>query len=214
MKDIPWNKIVTPEFDYTLLCSVLSVYANPRKKIHDLLATGQIVRLKKGLYCFSEKFRSPFVNKPSKWRLANLIYGPSYVSFDAALSFYQLIPERVHEIESVCMTKNKEFKTPLGSFRYRYLRREYYTSGYTLANDENGNAFLIASPEKALIDKIWMNRKSLESAHLRSYLLEDLRIVAEDLERFDLVKIRTLVSVYQHPMLRELPFVIKDIVNE
>jgi len=73
----------------------------PRDKISDLLKKGTIIRVKKGLYVFGEDNRK----KPySKEILANLIYGPSYISLDYALQYHGLIPERVEAVTSV--TKN------------------------------------------------------------------------------------------------------------
>lgn len=41
--------IGSEEFDYVLLSGVLSRYAGPRQKIHQLLKSGTIRRVKKGL---------------------------------------------------------------------------------------------------------------------------------------------------------------------
>lgn len=80
------------EFDYPALMSALANYANPRDKVTSLLRQGVIIRVKKGLYVFGDDFRKrPFCRE----LLANLIYGPSYVSLDYALSYHGLIPERV-----------------------------------------------------------------------------------------------------------------------
>jgi predicted transcriptional regulator of viral defense system len=82
-------------FDYQVLLDTLSGYRKPRDKITRLLAAGAIVRIKKGLYCFGDPFRKEPI---SREHLANLIYGPSYISIDYALSYYGLIPERVETI--------------------------------------------------------------------------------------------------------------------
>ena len=95
------------EFDYQFLTSKLQGYRYPRNVIHRLLKTGKIIRIKKGLYVFGESYRRGPV---SRTLLANLIYGPSYVSREYALGFYGLIPERVEEVTSMTTKKNKEFE--------------------------------------------------------------------------------------------------------
>ncbi|MBW1967626.1 MAG: hypothetical protein JRI48_09680 [Deltaproteobacteria bacterium] len=86
------------EFDYQTLLCILSGYARPRDKITDLLRKGDIIRVKKGLYIFGEGHRkAPY----SREVLANLMYGPSYVSLEYALQYYGLIPERVEALTSV-----------------------------------------------------------------------------------------------------------------
>jgi len=86
------RQIPTEEFDYQALSDCLKDYARPRDRISDLIKSGVIVRVKKGLYIFGSDYsRGPY----SRELLANLMYGPSYVSLDYALGYYALIPERV-----------------------------------------------------------------------------------------------------------------------
>ena len=105
-------------FDYNCLMSVLSGYKAPHRKINTLLKSGDIIRVKKGLYTFGKAHRQTLTNK---LLLANLIYGPSYVSHLYALAFYQLIPERVTVVTSVTPNRNKVFDTPLGQFTYQFM---------------------------------------------------------------------------------------------
>src|SRR5436190_9717139 len=83
--------------DYTFLISVLSNYASPRDKITAWLKSGDLIRVKKGLYVFGKDVAlTPFSHEV----LANLIYGPSAISLSYALAFYGLIPERVTTVTS------------------------------------------------------------------------------------------------------------------
>ena len=109
--------------DYLQLKGALSGYANAHSKIRQLLATGAISRVKKGLYVVDDTYN----NTPASLEiLANLIYGPSAISLDYALSYYGLIPEHVHTITSITPQRDKSFVTPLGHFSYRYLTMLYY----------------------------------------------------------------------------------------
>jgi len=161
-------------FDYQQLMSVLSEYSKPRDKITRLLTEGSIIRIKKGLYCFSEVFRKTIITREY---LANLIYGPSYVSLQYALSYYGLIPERVEIVTSVTTGRNRRFETSFGIFTYKHLGLHRYSSG-ALIDTSGDTSYLIASPEKALIDTIWMDKRfnCRSIAGFSDYIFDDLRI--------------------------------------
>ena len=140
------RKIPGEVFDYQVLLEALSGYSKPRDKITRLLAGDVIIRVKKGLYCFGDAFRREPVNREY---LANLIYGPSYVSLDYALSYHGLIPERVETVTSATTRRSREFDTPFGTFTFRLLNERRYAIGAIL--ETAGKAtFLMATPEKAL----------------------------------------------------------------
>jgi hypothetical protein len=178
------KRIGREEFDYLALMSALSGYANPRDKARSLMKKRVIVRIKKGLYVFGEEYRRrPY----SRELLANLIYGPSLVSLESALSFHGLIPERVAAVTSVTPKRPKRFATPIGLFVYRQVPLSYYPLGMERIEEGNDVAFLIASPERALADKLRDHRsnplRSLED--MAAYLMENLRIDASDLVGLD-----------------------------
>ncbi|OVE81158.1 hypothetical protein BVY03_04530 [bacterium K02(2017)] len=205
------HKSLTAEFDYNFLISSLKDYAHPRRKINQLLKSGEIIRVKKGLYVYGEKFRT---EPPSVLRLSNLIYGPSYISLESALSYYQLIPEYPHQITAITSKRNKSYHTPLGQFVYTYLNPKYYGVGYTIKQDSNGNDFLIATIEKAIIDKIWNDRKNILPHDLKSYLLEDLRMDKTQLIKISLSKLKKISLNYKHETILSLIEFIRDLKNE
>ena len=161
--------------DYQTLLHALADYRKPRDKIGALLAAGDLVRVKKGLYLFGGAYgRRPY----SRELLANLIYGPSCVSLDYALAYHGMIPERVDVVTSVTTGKRRAFDTPVGRFTYTALSVARYRCGIDRVESEPGVFFLMATREKALLDKVWCDKRprgrSLSDAW--SYLVEDLRI--------------------------------------
>lgn len=163
------------EFDYQVLITCLKEYSRPRDKITDLLREGQIIRVKKGLYIFGPDYRRrPY----SREILANLIYGPSYISLEYALSYHGLIPERVEALTSVTTGRTRTFTTPVGVFKYHMIPLPAFQSGMTRVELDDGGAFLIATPEKALVDKVFIDRtpEIRTVKGLEVYLFEDLRI--------------------------------------
>ena len=184
------NFIEREEFDYQVLKTALHTYASPRDRITSLLRSGVIVRVKKGLYIFGADYRRrPF----SRELLANLIYGPSLVSLDYALGFYGLIPERVNIVTSVTSGRAKTFDTPIG--RYVYRPTPCLDIGFDRYQDDAGS-FLIATPERALADKIRDSRGAPITTlrQMKEYLFEDLRVALEDLSKMNPEKMRELAQ--------------------
>lgn len=189
-------------FDYQVLLDVLAEYRKPRDRITRLLTGGVIVRVKKGLYCFGEPFRREPL---SREYLANLIYGPSYVSLEYALSHHGLIPERVAIVTSVTTRRSRDFNTPFGTFSYRMLNGPRYALGAIL-EAAGKTSFLVASPEKALADKIWTDRRfsGLRLSEYDAYLSDDLRIDREALNRFDCSRLQILATAYHSAKINNL----------
>jgi hypothetical protein len=134
--------------------------------------------------------------------IANAIYGPSYVSFETALSMYGLIPERVNEIMSACVKRAKRFRTPLGTFSYRTLPRDWFSIGVRTM-DSGGGSFLVASPEKALGDLLFArsNLRISSPDSLRSFLEEDIRLDFDAFENPDKTVLREMSACGHKPLL-------------
>ncbi len=177
------RRIGREEFDYQALMAALSDYANPRDRVTALLRRSDIIRVKKGIYVFGDDLRRrPY----SRELLANLVYGPSFVSLDSALSLHGLIPERVEALTSVTTKRPKSFDTPVGSFIYRQSPRGSFHLGMD-RREEGDVAFLIATPERAIADKVRDDRGHALSNRRDAamYLFEDLRIDRGDFEQMD-----------------------------
>ena len=195
-------------FDYQILIDALKGLAYPRNRINDLLRQGIIIRVKKGLYVFGDKHRKyPY----SKELLANLIYGPSYVSLDYALAYHGLIPERVEALTSVTPNRSRRFATPVGLFIYRQIPSRAYEVGMVRVEADHDQAFLIASPEKALADKIVSVRGApiVSAAEMSRFLEEDLRIDAEAVRALSAERIDDYAGRYRSRRLRLLSAVVR-----
>ena len=132
-----------------------------------------LVRLKRGLYTFSE-----LSNKPEVILFfANRIYRPSYISLHSALAFYGMIPEAVIQINSVTSLKTSSFVNQFGSFTYQSVRPELMF-GYELKPIADGRAVQIATPEKALLDLLY-----LYSFYNNSEEIEQLRLDEDFMSR-------------------------------
>lgn len=197
-KSIPYE-----EFDYQTLLDAIQGYAKPRMKISGMLAKGDIVRVKKGLYILGESLRRrPFCRE----LLANLIYGPSYVSLEYALNYHGLTPERVETVTSVTCGRSRTFESPVGTFSYRMITMEAFRTGMDRVELDDGRSFLIAIPEKALADRIVSDRGAGISTQkeLHNYLLADLRIDPANLCGLDSTRLTEIASHYRSRRVRLL----------
>ncbi|MBS0656497.1 MAG: hypothetical protein JSR46_12030 [Verrucomicrobia bacterium] len=187
--------VVAEEFDYPLLMRCLQGYSKPRDRVTKWLKSGAITRVKKGLYVFGERYRRGPICLSS---LANLIYGPSYISKEYALSFYNLIPERVELITSMTTQKTKIFSTPVGNFSYTHLSLAKYTPGICLKEIDEAHFCLIASPEKALADLLASHKSIASREELLEHLLENLRVDEEKLYKLHLPHLKIIAASYQN----------------
>ena len=197
------DQIQVEVFDYQTLIDALKGLAYPRNRINDLLRQGVILRVKKGLYVFGDRYRKrPY----SKEMLANLIYGPSYLSLDYALAYHGLIPERVEALTSVTPNRSRRFATPVGLFIYRQIPARAYEVGVIRAEVDHEQAFLIASPEKALADKIVSVRggRIASIVEMSRFLEADLRVDASALQSLSAERIDEFATRYRSLKLKHL----------
>lgn len=112
-----------------------------------------LVPLKRGVYLLNPTDRKI---QPSHEFLANQLYGPSYVSLEYALNYYDLIPEAVYTMTSVTTKKTARFQNGEGLFIYRHIRPQAFR-GFRAVKDMAGLNFFIAEPEKAIVDFLYLN---------------------------------------------------------
>jgi hypothetical protein len=201
------NALKTPLFTHDMLHALLKGrVANVNEKISRLVSRGDLVRIKRGIYCMGRAYRAI---EPDPIAAANMLYALSYVSFDYALSHYGMIPERVSEVTSATVKHPKMFETPLGRFSYVKVPAAAYSLGVDWLYDARNGGRFIATPEKALCDKIRYDRGigTLSQEGMREYLLYDLRL---DLPmQLDTELIRTVAAAYRSRNLRTLAAVIE-----
>lgn len=113
---------------------------------------GLLVKLRNEWYAFSEYKQVPDFER----YIANRIYAPSYISLHSALSFYGMIPEEVLSLTSVTTLKTAKFENAFGTFSYQNVKTSLFF-GYEPKTMLNGRTILFATPEKALLDLLYLN---------------------------------------------------------
>jgi len=201
------NALPLSVFSHEMLYALLEKsVSNVNDKISNLVKSGELTRLKKGFYTFSKVYLTKPIDLIS---VANTLYTPSYVSFDYALSYYGMIPERVSEITSATSKNEKLFETPVGRFSYKKVPLKAYSLGIDWLYDENEGGRFIATPEKALCDKIRYDRGigTLTQSGMVEYLKYDLRL--EITKPLDAGLIQEIATAYRSKNLKTLSQVVK-----
>lgn len=182
-------------------------YSNINNKISREIRDGNLYKIVNGLY-------ETDPNTPG-YLLASSIYGPSYISFEYALSYYGLIPERVTTI--TCATfdkkKKKEYNTDFGVFTYRDVPASVYPEEIIL-KEENNYSYQIATPEKALCDKLYTLSPLFNYSNLENMLFNDLRIDQEVFGKLDVDKICKLSELYHSTNVVLLAKYMRRNINE
>ncbi len=172
-------------------------YANPLDKIKRDADKGLIIRLTKGIY-ETDKNVDPCL-------LASSILSPSYLSFDWALSYYGLIPERVASITSATLgnRKNKTFENYFGRYEYTDIPAKAFSEGLTYL--ENRDYIVkIATKEKAICDSLCKWRVAKNVKELKELLFMDKRFDEEEFETCDFKLMASLATLYDKKNLKLL----------
>jgi predicted transcriptional regulator of viral defense system len=129
--------------------------------------------------------------------LASYIYGPSYLSFEYALSYHNLIPERVVVYTNATFNKRKSkvYQNHFGLYTYRDVPKAAFPFSVK-AHEENGYAYFKASPEKALCDLLYTRKPVTSMKELKMVLFENLRINKDMFEQLNFDEILFLSDKY------------------
>ncbi|MDN5215875.1 hypothetical protein QQ020_27610 [Fulvivirgaceae bacterium BMA12] len=193
-----------------LILELLSEYQSPNDKISELIKSNELISIRRGLYITGPKMDLP---SPEPFLIANHLRGPSYVSLESALSYWNMIPERAYEISSVTIKTSKKYKNQVGRFSYQKLKTPYYSYGIRSIESSPKQTMLVASPEKALCDKVVLTPKiNLRSIkQTREFLMDDLRMDNEVLSKLHTEVMELWIK--NAPKKRSLEMLIKTLIE-
>ena len=166
-------------------------YTDVKGKIRREVQSGRLTQIASGLYETDARADGKY--------LAGAIYGPSYLSFDYVLSMCSLIPEaiyRTYTSATFCKGKAKQYDNAFGVFTYRDVPAAVYHFGVEI-REENGYSYQIATPEKALCDKLYTISPVGSVKAMRALLFEDLRVDESDFWQLNLNDIKQLAPLYK-----------------
>ncbi len=104
-----------------------------------------------------------------------MLVHPSYVSLESALAHHGLIPEAVFTTTSVTTARPATYQTPLGRFDYRHIAPSLFWGYVEIpVGSGRGRQALVARPEKALLDLVYLRNGADRPAFLRELRLDRL----------------------------------------
>jgi len=151
-----------------------------------LINSGVLIRGEKSKYIVE----SPDVNT---FTIANFLRSPSYISFETALNHHGIISQFPYEISSATPLKSGEKLIENKLYSYIHLQKSLFWGYFKQDN------YLIAEPEKALLDQLYLHIKGYRGFSLDEY----------DLERIELGKLKEYLRhmprlVQSHPLSKDL----------
>lgn len=186
------NDVLNPVVDALQMKALMGNTSDKRGKIARMIRSGVLFPLRRGLYA-TRRDLNPLC-------LAASLYGPSYISFETALSYYGLIPEAVFEITSATLKRPAEFQNIFGRFHYRKVPEIVYSIGIERVT-ESGLPFLIASPTKAVCDRIALEARMRSMSDVKHWA-EFMRL--DEATELDPAILNACAETYQRPAVRFL----------
>lgn len=169
---VQWPKSFMTGADLKIIID--NSYDSRHSLIKRMTKEGTLQKIRNDLYLIKQSLRKDL---PDKFEIAQIIWGPSYISFESALNYHGWIPEAVFTTASACVKKGRRIETAIGLFSYEHVPMDAFAIGLH-HQVENSISYLIAEPWKAVADLIYARRKTWGNI---SALCGDLRIEEEDL---------------------------------
>ena len=180
-----------PAFETGLLLAGNVDPNDVRRQLSRWTQAGRLYQLRRGLYTLAPPFQKV---KPHPFLIANRLVSNSYVSCQSALAQYGLIPEYVPVTTSVTTARPAHWDTPLGNFEFRHVKVEWLR-GYRLTDLGRNQQAFVATPEKALLDLIYLQPGGDSPDYLRELRLQDL-------DRLDMAELQRQADLAESPKLR------------
>lgn len=130
------------------------------------------------------------------------MYSPSYVSLHSALAFYGIIPEAIVQTTAVSSLKKANFENIFGSFSYQQVLQGLMF-GYEQKSFLNKQSLLFATPEKAILDLLYLYPQYNNEQEIRElrfdeeFMQEDLNVerLNQFTEKFQSKVVRNRVNL-------------------
>lgn len=175
----------------------LKEYSNPDTKISRMRKNKELFRIRRGIYTKEKNL--------IKEAVSGLVCGPSYVSFEDALSRYGLIPEYVAECSAATFGKQRNiiYKNDLGYYSFTNIPRKAFPYGVELYKSGK-YCWNMAVPEKAVCDLLYTRKPLKDADDLRGFLFDGMRIEEDDFYALDNEKMFFFASHYNYSNLKLL----------
>lgn len=192
-----------PTFETGLL---LAGNVNPshiQQQLSRWTSAGKLIQLRRGLYALT----APYVKrKAHPFAIANQLVRGSYVSLQTALAHYSLIPEYVATITSIAPTRPAHWETPLGHYTYQRIKATLLYGYQHVALVDGQHAF-VATPEKALLDLVYLQPGGDAEPYLNQLRLQNL-------ETLNIPTLRQFAERANSPKLQRATAIITKLMTQ
>lgn len=204
-----WDRLVQivgsePVFASTLLMAENNTRSDIQLQLTRWVKAGKLCQMRRGVYSLAEPHSKvsahPFL-------IANKIKGASYVSLQSALAYYGLIPEYTPVTTNITTGRPGKYNTPVGIYSYHHIKNSLFMNYSCIKVADQQHAF-IATPEKSLMDLIYLTPHSDTLEYLRELRLQNT-------ERLDMNNLLSLAKkINSQKLIRAARRIIKLVKEE
>ncbi|MGD2158054.1 MAG: hypothetical protein PVG32_14355 [Anaerolineales bacterium] len=193
-----------PLFESGLLYAGTDSPQQVQRQLSDWVRAGKVVQLRRGLYTVAQPYQS---EQPHSYVIANHLVRGSYVSLHIALSHYDLIPEHVAVVTSVTTGRPGMRQNPYGYFSFQHIQPALFF-GFQYRKVTQTQWAFMATPEKALLDLIYLTPDADSVGYIQALRLQNL-------DQLDLARLTGYVQRAGKPKLkRALQHILKVVEEE
>lgn len=174
-----------------------------QRQLADWVRAGKIIQLRRGYYTLAEPYRS---KHPHSYLIANQMVRGSYVSLQTALSHYDLIPEHVAVVTSVTTGRPGKRQNAFGHFSYQHIQPALFF-GFIYRQVTDTQWAYMATPEKALLDLIYLTQGADDAGYIRALRLQNL-------DQLNMERLTTYVERANKPKLKRSLSPILQVIEE
>ena len=131
--------------------------------VNDFIKNNVLISVEKNKYCITGKNINTF-------EMANFLYQPSYISLETALNYWGVLSQFPFEVTSITSKKGISKKFDEKIYNYSHIAPKYFGM-FTKKNNT-----LVALPEKALFDQIYLASKGLKLINFDEYDLKNINL--------------------------------------
>jgi len=170
-----------------------------RKQLSRWTTSGKLFQMRRGLYSLAPPYQKVV---PHPFLIANRLMAGSYVSLQSALAYYGMIPEFVPTTTSVSTAHPLIYTTSLGQWIFRHIQTSWFRA-YRRVDLGNDQQAFIATPEKALLDLVYLQPGGEALNYLQSLRLQalgqlDVELLQQLARTSDRPKISRAVTTILH----------------
>ena len=193
-----------PVFESSHLYASADSPRQAQRQLTDWVRAGKVIQLRRGFYTLAQPYQA---KPPHSYVVANHIVRASYISLHTVLSHYDLIPEHVAVVTSITTGRPGKWQNLYGHFSYQHIQPDLFWGFEYRQVTQKQQAFM-ATPEKALLDLIYLTPRADSEGYIRALRLQNL-------DQLDTARLTAYVDRIKKPKLeRALPHILQIIDEE